>query len=366
MNKKFIFLGLVILILAAAGTAFKAYRDYQQKEFESLLQSANDLMQSGETEGAVPLLEKAEKKSDRKDEESLARLNLGIAYLTNNPQKGVSILKEISLDASYPGFIKAQAVNALLNFFYYDFADSKKNLDFAKKYVFVGEKWISFANEGLRSRAELELAMRKGFEWSLGMYPTFEAEYGAALWYGDQLKHGQTPREIAETYADILKDHVRKGDTGLASIDVSSRPKAVIAFEYIIKGLAIEGLAHEKRIDFAEVEETYNKAINLLEKNSPTVFDKDAALYARLHLASFLSRTNQDQNHKKIIETLSPIYSMRDTSFFRFLKLAKDADVFDDDYLRGGIIRLSKIDPSFKKLLTSLGWRTENFTAEFI
>lgn len=360
-NKKSLLAAVVLLVIVGAGLGFKEYFDYQKTaKFKFYIENANALVDDGDTKNAIPFFEEAIKNATIGQNEAWAKMFLGSAHLTNDPQKGIAILKEISLNASIPAFIKASAINSILNYFYYDFPDSKKNLEFAKKYVFVGERWFEFAAHGLNSRADLELAMRNGFEWSLKTYPTFEAAYGVALWYGDQLKHGDVSGEEANRYGDIILTKIANGDASFKE-SYSTRRKAIIAFEYIIKGLAVEGLAVIDKIRPEEVEKIYQTAIDMLETDSANNFERDEALYARLHMASFLSRTNPKASREKILNLLAPIYKMEGTSFFRFLTIAADASRFDDDHLREGIVRVAKIDKSFQKLLLSLGWKTTDF-----
>lgn len=332
---------------------YKVYQKRKAEKFSKSFESGRDLFYSG-SPNSILRFEDAVRNASTKNEEALAKVNLGTSYLAQDPIRGILLLKEVSLDQSLPDFYRAGAINYALNYYL-----GKKDVDFAEKHIFTGDQWQTFlVGEG---REAVELAVRKTYEWSADIFSTFTAEYRIAWWYAKQINTDKTTGDAANNYVEIIREHIARGDIALASaIRIGKTPRSQFGLAYILKGIALEGIFELNQAKEIDVRTAYNQAITILDADPNDFQARGQVLYARYHLAALLARSVKPDTNE-IMSILEPIYKITNAPFYQFLREERDAAIFGTDPTRKDIINLANIDPKFKERLIMLGWQEQDF-----
>lgn len=351
-----IIIGIVVLTSVVGGASYFYYRNMQKNTFTARFNEARSLAKTG-SPLAIPSFEEAVKSATTKDQEGVARLNLGFFSSYQDRVKAVGILKEVVADESLPPQYRAAAVNYIVNLYFADY-----DVDFTLRHVFTGDKWQSFlpTEMSMNNRA-LALAARRAYEWSASIYPTFTAEYRIAWWYGKEIIAGKATSTQQDGYVKIIRDRIRDGDAALQLAQKNGAVRSQIGLGYTIKGLAMAGLYSAHAVPKENVEGVYFLALKVLEKDPNDGQSKSTARFARYHYAAFLARVDKNANKQKILDILSPLYGSSQGTFYSFLSVFRDNTFFGNNPTRDDIVTLASLDPRFKDLLFSMGWKTSDF-----
>lgn len=343
---------VLLLIIVIAGVFFLFGKEYFMGPVsEKIIEEGRLLFHEGNYSGADIKYQQALKEAETKKDEASAKVNIGTARLRSDLREGIKILKEVSLDESYPKFERSSAIS------YAASVALASDLDFAKNYVFTGDIWSGFLPIGNFDREALELAVRRAFEWSADLYSVFPSEYRIAWWYSKQIIEGKTKSdEEIKQFVAIIKDRMIKGNVSLGIAQAAGTFPSRVVAGYILRGIALEGLYVAGESSIEEVKNTYNQALAIAEANKDDVEAYARIPYARYNLANFLVNRVKTYDTKEIRDILSPLYdyNINSSAFFGFLRS-------DAERSNKGIIALSKVDPRFKELLLSLGWKESDF-----
>jgi tetratricopeptide (TPR) repeat protein len=354
--------------------AHEAARLLQQKQAVDVsLSDAKKMMAVGQSSEAIPSLENDVAQAADKGQESVAKINLGIAYYSAGmPEKGVALLKEVSTNVVYPMAYRSTAGQQILEYYI-----SSKDTDFALKNIFTGIVWGDFIKESNPDAKALELGVINAFEWVSVLGPSFSTEYVLASKYA-ALANETTDSATKTKYQNLAIDHVKKGDDAyqyalkINQDSLQKNPNLVPPFVDYRLGVGLEhkaltlSLLYEQKvssIELANVESAFKDALTILEKDPNLKGNIVSGIFTRYHLAAFYAHIGSAQYASKILSTLAPMYnpSVQDSNFFQsFLKNYGTDKIYYKTQDWKDIVALSKIDPKFKSLLLSLGWKSSD------
>ncbi|MBI2025594.1 hypothetical protein HYT04_02300 [Candidatus Kaiserbacteria bacterium] len=368
-NVKIMTYVLIALLVIVGG-----YFGYQWREkrraaaYRESFSSGRGLFERGDVKSlseAAREFEDTLRRATSPQEEGLAKLNLGVATMLIDPPKGISILKEVVADESYPGMYRAGGVVYILD--YYNMTYDK---DFARKYIFSGgELWESFIKGG-----DITEALRSAYEYSQQFWRTVTADYRLAYWYGNRLIEEASglrtmTSEQKTVYTQRMRENLQDGDRLLAvslrSTDVAagglSEFNRVLVFT--VRGIAyaelylLRGGSENKQL----AEESFDKAIQQGGAISDNPYGRDASLYARFFYSVFLSVLTERGFENRSVDMKKQITALvaetdRSLSFFGFLRRLASLE-YQNDLFRRYTLSLAQQDERFKALLKELGWQ---------
>ncbi|MDP3947373.1 MAG: hypothetical protein Q8Q41_01625 [bacterium] len=365
---------IMTYVLIALLVIIGGYFGYQWREkrraalSRESFSSGRELFGRGDTKAlseAAREFEDALRLATSPQEEGLAKLNLGVATMLINPQKGISILKEVVANESYPGMYRAVGITYIL-----DYYNMTYDQDFARKYIFSGgELWESFIKGG-----DIIEALRSAYEHSQQLGRTVTANYRLAYWYGNRMIEGASglrkmTSEQKAVYAQKIRENLQDGDrllsVALRNTDVAtgglSEFNRVLVFE--VRGIAyaelyfLRGGNENKQL----AEESFDKAIQQGGAISDNPYGRDATLYARFFYGIFLSVLTERGIENRVEDMKKQIAALvaetdRGLSFFGFLRRLAPPE-YQNDIFRRYTLSLAKQDSRFKALLQELGWQ---------
>jgi tetratricopeptide (TPR) repeat protein len=369
---------LFIIILGAGAVYYFVILPKQLTPAEILaqqvdknLQSGRQLLNQNSPQSAIPWLQQAASQAVDLDQKSRAELNLGQAYLAAGmSQQGIALLKEVSLNETYPVGYRSTAAQNIVGYF-----KDGKDVNFALQYVFTGPTWSDFIKGTTPDATGMNTAIKNAYLWIASFdnsTSAFNVYYTLASWYGEDLS-GQTGATQADEIVQTKK-YIQLGDAmypqvlALNATAKQSDPTGVPPFTVGVIGNALtlkaRALAGLYRVGDASttlnaVSTAFTQAITLLDSD-PTGYS--TSLYSHFHFADFLVKVNPTANAQKVTDTLTFLYS--DPSqysvnvFFQgFLKLyGAQNSIYRGTLTWKDIVIMTHIDPRFKSLLINLGW----------
>ncbi len=383
MNYKILILGLVAAVLAVGGVGYyyffyapshsASYLTRQREIFNRDLSDSKKMVMTGQSSDAIPNLEKIAQSATDNTQEALAKDNLGMAYMiAGMPEKGIALLKEVSVDDKYPTAYRSTAAQEVMEYYI-----SGKNVDFALKNIFTGPIWGDFIKAKTVDAKALELGAINGFEWITTLGPSFAPEYTLASKYA--VLAGETTDSLERSQSQTLaKQHLVKGDAAYqAALDANKiflvdNPTQVPPYTDFRLGVGLEhkaitlSMLYEQKvpgITLANVESAFTDTLALLEKDPAIAGNITSGIYTRYHLAAFYAHISAKQYSAKILTTLAPMYNtaLQNSSFFQsFLKNYGTDGIYYKTQDWNDLVLLSKSDPKFKSLLLSLGWKASD------
>ncbi len=375
-SKKFILtiVGLTVVFAIGAGAYFaydKKNKDKQgiKQEFWQNVDMGNVLFLKGDFNQSIINLEKALSLNLGDANKNNAKINLANSYFYKNKDgdnriKAVLILKQIVKDLNATNNNKANALRTLGDFYYRDV-----DANFAKQYIFDGDK---FAEILKNSNGNAELAIKKIYEWSNEFNPRAIVYYRLGAWHCCSALlsiEGKNPRLSAETvkeYITIVKEMLRQGDKYFAnemSNDILSKAQQGTA--YHLRARALAGLyTYSMGPTKEEIEENYQKAINLYETGDNYISKMHSILTVRFHYAAFIVEFEGKNAVNKIKSIIEPVISgfnnseIKKADFYNFLKNINEPEN-NFHYRRRRALLIAKYVPEFRDLLKQLGWTEE-------
>lgn len=380
MKRALIVLFSVIGVAAIGGLAYwlVAFRassspeEMQRQRFSENLQAGRQLLSNGVGGTALDLLEQAVMQAANPAQKSRAELNLGSAYVqAGMPQKGIDLWKQISINASYPVAYRSTATQDVLSYYI-----SGKDVDFALSEIFTGPVWGGFIKGQSPDLRGLNLAFKNALLWIDSFeFPnhSFIIQYRLANWYGeDMLIASGTAKEYDLSQA---RHYIQRGDaaydralaTNTEALKKSPNDLPPYVDSILGVGLTLKArtvgamyldLVKVGGVTFDHATSLFKEAIGLSERRSGT------ASYSRFHFAEFLELADPVANKQQILDALAPLYTATnrdDATFYQdFLKRERADARYHDTLSYRHLVGLSKIDPRFKSLLISLGWKSSD------
>lgn len=367
-EKKLIISGIALLIVGAIFfiSILPENLNIFKKSSNRLPVTNEDFIKARETFTINPsmskdLLEKAlpEVKIDS-EEEGYIKLYLGTVLLTDEERRGISLLKEVSLNTNYLPSTRSSAINNLALYF-----DNRQN-EILAELIFSGPVWSGFYDRAVKEKyISLHNATLKAFEWSVEVSPNYLASYKVASMYGLILRVSDS-KDRKKNYAKKVEDYIKIGDTNLTtSLKVRNDPENYVS--QVVNGLLHKAAAMEqlyiynnKLVSISDIEEVYELAKKYLNENSGVYQAKILIGKHYYNYAAFLSRQVRPVPTDKIKEALSQITTNLNDPINESLKNAHDdpkASVFKNE-----IISLANIDSDFKNHLLQIGWISSDFS----
>lgn len=355
-------------------THSQAQLQQQKQAVDISLSDAKKMIMIGQSSEAIPLLEKNVTSATDAGQEAVAKINLGIAYVgAGMPDKGIALMKEVSTDITYPLGYRSTAAQQVLEYYI-----SGKDSAFALNNIFTGVIWGSFIKEKNPDAKALELGVINAFEWVTTLAPSFPAEYTLASKYAVLAGETTGSTTARAQYQNLALQHVKKGDAAyqdalaLNQRSLQKDPTIVPPFvDYRLgvglehKGITLAALYEQKvsGVTLSDVESAFADCLALLEKDPTLKGSLVSGIYARYHLAAFYAHINSKQYASKIVATLAPMYntSLQSSNFYQsFLKIYGTDGIYYKTQDWNDLVLLSTIDPKFKSLLLSLGWKASD------
>jgi len=366
-------LSIIVLLLFAAGSFWYVQKQTLATELATNgLRHARQLFHLGDKERIMLALEPA-LNSPNKSQQAYANALLGAAYLQSGEvQKGVEILKTLSLNEEAPSRARQQAVYALVR---YIFANA--DVDTAVRYVYTGPRWSEFlmVSGSSATPREVGVANRKAQEWAMSLNPSNplpQLAYSLASKYSSELALSKTltTQERLE-YERKTFEYLALGDKNysqlLEALSATSTQATVRTIDVFDVGIALSlksntlnnlFVAKVSGVDLPMVQSAFADTVRILEKDPQAKTLMLTALHTRVNFAVVLYLTDAKTYTKEIQETLAPIYGevSKHAQFTDYLRSYGTDPLLKTSHAAKSFKALATIDPRFKDLLLQVGW----------
>ena len=344
---------ILFLVMIIAGVFLYLRQTPSKREiYRTSFQEGADLQAKGDKR-AVYKFEEALRNATTVEEEAVAKLNVATAYVWSDPIKSMQMLKEIYANTVYPPRIRAATIDYMVQWYSGTF-----DLDLVKDHVLTGgQPWESFfdGNKDEFTKKDATLALRKAEEHATTIYSFFTSEYVIAYGYSayELLENASNENEVAK-YTEIILDRIRRGDIAYdQSIYSGAKVRdSQYGWGFFYKAFALTNLYSVGTYkDTSEIEESYEMAISYQEK-VPRI---GTAINPRLNYMLFLARLNTDAADAKIRDQISALYAKGLDSDPKLTQSV--ANLVQDERYNRQFDKLASLDPRFKDLIVSLGWK---------
>ena len=267
--------------------------------------------------------------------------------------EAIDLLKEILTQADLYTRLTRSYAFLEMGSIYYRFADER-----ITDRIFEGDVYF----KALRDAKDTELTYRHLFEESVNLYPVVLSELRIADWYVDQIYSAKVKKRTALTskeqleYEEIIKSRLDDADTDFERIknlpnEYSAYGAQSLARRAVIIGrLTLSGVTWSGSFDDAF------KAALAASASRPG-YDG----YVRYNYATILALADKAKNVERVRDILAPLYSdpeqYKNSPVLKFFKNERE-NILDS---KSDLALLASIDPEFKKLLSSKGWRSSDF-----
>lgn len=285
---------------------------------------------SGDYAEAAELFERSLDAAGSINEEAYIKRFWGAALiLAGNYKEGVAVLKSVADNENYGDTDRAYTI-ALMGELY---ENTGRDPVFSEQ-LFSTEPYTSF----LKGHTERE-AFARLYDYASSFYPTATTLYHLAV--ADFYAASSTEAELREAIRAIAEER-RMHEA--ANID------SVVLAESLLDEANLEALLSLQRGDSGENAEALFKKAHELSREGTSLRIKVSYYYAL-----FLSQKAPERS-ADIARILAPFYEPRyaKTSFFVFLSGERARS---DQRIGRNVARIAAVDPRFKALMQSLGWR---------
>ncbi len=347
--------GVSFLIIGVA-VWYLLYVASPQSQISAALEQGQNLLLAASSSEAIAPLQYAIDHAPDIASKDLAQLNLASAYLhTSTVAQGVQMLKSISLDATYPAYLRATATEVLVSYML-----SSYNREATAQLVFSGPTWGDFM--GTSATSSIYIASGKALIWGVNTYPLFSSEYLIAKLYSDAIAYSSSGVDISN-YTQQAQFWLAKGDaTYVSQVHPDGSSQALQPY-FVGQGLSYKA---QTLADLYESGATPGPAIdkvNAAFASSTQVFEANANsltisqdIFTRLSWAAFLARVDASSYHQQIISILGPVDTSTNIVFISMLQAAPKNPQLQTGPDYNNLVALSKIDPALHNLLVSFGW----------
>lgn len=308
----------------------------------------------GDFKAAIPLLQSALSKTTDPREVNIIHSRLAYAYeVTGDYRNAVAYLKKVASSPESSSLVRATSIQQMGLMYY----NSLKRPEITEA-VFSGPPYDSMYKKG-----HVNLAYRKLFEYAAEIHPLPFSEFSIAFWYASRLSSikastttspGATS-DLVNRYMQEISAGVSAGESGLKDlIGPESRYDLIAALErravlFAALDEAEEGSIGDTDIAFAELFDAYRRV-------SPSW---DAV--PRIEYAVHLAKKYGDARAADIKAALAPVYAGNEMVENATLQTILRTSSARESRYRLNFIKLAAIDPQFKSLLTSFGWKETDF-----
>ncbi len=253
--------------------------------------------------------------------------------------EGVSILKQVADDSSYPARDRARALEKIA-WHYHKTRDSR-----IAPILFVGMPYEQFYREAKNERE----AYNHVFEYAASLYPLPISSYRTAQMYAEGMLHNDLPPDVRIEHEKRIHDAVSRAEE-----ELSANPHAYPRYSMRLRRAELAATLYRAGYRDENPEHLYQYILAASSQN------KDLQGFVVLHYASFLANTAPDTRREDIITLLSRFYGSDEfvhTNIFGFFRNIRD--VYKDT--NPGLIHLAGLDPAFKTFLEDrFQWRFDD------
>lgn len=275
--------------------------------------------------------------------------------------EAVRKLKDIANNANLAPWVRAAALNGMLNAYYYDRDPS------VVKEIFNSEPYNSFLVNG-----DVELAIRKLAEYSDNISPTAFAKLRIAFWYADELIDNkklsqQMKKEYGAKIISLIKEgDVLFGDEMRRNMHIGYVSRALF---WHFRALALSALevADLSSADLGNFEESFNVALkfDIPERGESNNYMAEFSAYVHFYYAAFLYEIFGDtrladirMHAEKVLQVISSAKDPQVVPFYKFfMQIEKGKPVAERDHNYDFFANLAVVSPEFSEFLSNDGWR---------
>lgn len=353
-------LGLTILGFYFLSPTISENRDL--KKFEDLQQSSGLIGEyhamNSNTVDFVALGKKLNesvekiKQEDYSFEEGALKIMAADSLSEVDRKKGTALLKSVAKEERYPSFIRATAIQFIINDYELDFIDR----EFPKKEIFTGPDFEKFLKD---ENGNIELAIRKLSEHSFSIFPTATAAHRIGKWYASQLSIGGLSQTEQNEFKKKVQEYLVLGDKLLNERKNILSPK-LRGLNYELRARILDLSGGNKD----EVKTLFEKSLAAYLEPPMNIFQTVYIARSNLYYAAFLMRNNKSA--REIFQILESHYQYfvspqppqkRNIRLVSFLIAARDATEPNfpyPDFSRTDIENIKKFHPPFGEIITSL------------
>lgn len=302
-------------------------------------------------------------------------LLMGGNLLNSDPEKGIKILTELSLNNAYPALLRALALQYTADAYMQGGRNREWRTLFDGK-IFSKEPYKSLLAQYTLIHYRMHMGIRYIYERAVELYPLPAAEYRIAIQYArPPLAAENDPGKIqlgskgAEFYIAEAKKYLEKGDEAMLNFTNTTDPilgEIAVAYAYWLKGSALGylGVLEKKSEYHVQAEKAFKDALAILDKKDDT-FSASHSLWARFYYASFLESVYGESRKNDIVQLLAFIqnpeiknntgFEIDKFGFSRYLTIL--GSEFGWGYDKAKVLALAKLDQNFADFLKGLGWK---------
>jgi hypothetical protein len=277
-----------------------------------------------------------------------------MAILTGDEGKyleSIDALKEIIAKADVTSPVTRAYAFLEMGLLFYKYADNA-----ITDRIFAGDVYYKKLRDD-----DVKVTYRHLFEESARLYPLSLSELRIADWYVNEITLAEKGEKVLDPvkrpeYEKIIGDSLIAADADLVRIQNLPSEYARYGLPALLRKAIIVGKLNAiGNGSLGPVEAVFDKALNAYATRP------GADGYVRYHYADALSNQPGEIPVAKIRTLLSPLYDQKEvyktSSVLSFLKNER-ANVLN---VKKDIVKLAKIDPKFKELLMSYGWKSSDF-----
>ncbi len=362
-TKKIVIALLSVVLVAGAGAGYYLYSRPTQSTkpvsrenpLTGLLTNNQDfataerLRHTNNPTTSIPYYQKALSQTTNIDEQGQILYLLSIVQdRTSTIGTAIQQLKDISTNPAYTNLQRAYAAQQVGELFY-----RNTNTKDITSIVFSGQPYADFYKE-----ADVQLALRRLYEYAASLYPLAVAELRAARWYSSDLVRLSKEKTLTAAEKDawdadlsFVQDALTKADADIKrtlKYENASEliPSSLIRKAQVLGDLKMAGIPAE------DPEPAFLMAIQ-------TGLASGNDLSPRFSYAGYLTRAYGASRAADIKANLSVIYSdlVKNVGFKIFFENER-RNVTGQKAI---VAQMASIDPDFKKALLSLGWTDADF-----
>ncbi len=317
------------------------------------------LLQERQAEEAASYLEKALSEVNDIEEEAQVKYSLALAYSSTRKnsdgyKKAITLVKEIVANPNYSASVKAlslEVVERLLSSSVSKEAASyiAEDPEYAALYT---NQDVSLLRKNILIRAET-------------LYPLAGVEMKlAALYAKDLLDLVEQNRGIDGPNDDQIKlnrqrvlSSITKGTTDIRErMDVVPRLAVYTPEVYLYKSIAAERFEDATgETPFGNIDELYRFALETGRK-----YYRPQLPLIEYYYAAYLAKADDSTRYAEVQELLKPYQNPGSEKAYMAGVFSKEKDNVLGE--KANLVRLARIDSSFKNYLLKLGWPEDSFT----
>jgi len=286
--------------------------------------------------------------------EQIVKLRLAFAVRdAGKDAEAISLFKEIAANTSYNSVTRAYAVQNMVQM-YGTLSDDRITQEIFKDAPYS----VLFV------KGNAPLSYRHLAEYASAFYPIALSESYIANRYASELvaekkKMGANMDKAFEVrYLNLIQEKLQNTDRDIVRIK-SQNPVfwSDIPTVFLFRARAVERLDLAGYTLFGTAESTYEDTLSAYAEYERS--SKDG--YARFYYAKYLWQKFGDARKSDIAEILAPLYENNQYANETIMTFFKNVRVSDPLNSKKPLIHLADIDPKFKALLSSLGWKDSDF-----